>query len=263
MAWESRVDGYYRAAGVYVAVRSAGGWSAATEVDPSAYRDRYRPSVAVGADSLLHVVYERQTSDIPDEREEVAHRSWNGTAWSTVAVLSSAVSFSRNPVVAAGPGSTAHAVWQDGENVGGDVFYAYHDGAAWQPCDEIATGAAEAGVPSVAADAAGAVYVAWVDDRHGESEIYLAGNDGGGWSEPARLSRASGASLLPTVAAGAGGEACVVWTDLRNGNPDLYFRARTGVSAAGDEPLRLAAVACTCPEPGRRPSHPRRGLPLF
>lgn len=237
VAWESRVDGWDRAATVYMAVRSAGGWSAAAEVDPSVYRDRYRPSVAFGADGLVDIVYERQTSDTPDEQEEIVHRAWNGTVWSAATVLSSSASFSRNPVVAVGSGSTAHVVWQDGENVGGDIFYAYYDGLSWHPSEEIATGAAEAGTPSVAVDAGGAVWVAWADDRNGESEIYSVSKDSGGWGEPERLSQASGASMLPTTAAGAGGEACVVWTDLRNGNPDLYFRARSGLSGAGGGPF--------------------------
>jgi hypothetical protein len=236
VAWESRVDGYYRTSTVYMAVRSDAGWSAPAEVDASVDRDRYRPSVAFGPGGLLHIVYERQTSDIADEKEEIAHRSWNGTSWSAPATLSTSVSFSRNPVVAVGSDSTVHVVWQDGENVGGDIFYALYDGSSWQPREEIVTGATEAGTPSVAVDGGRSVYVVWVDHRHGESEIYFVSKDTVGWHDAVRLSKATGASMLPAVAAGAAGGACVLWTDLRNGNADLYFRGRSDASGVADKP---------------------------
>jgi hypothetical protein len=228
LAWESRVDGYYRVAAVYMAVRSAGGWSSPVEVDPSYERDRYRPSVALAADGIVHVVYERQTSDVADECEEIAHRSWNGAFWSAPVALSSSASFSRGPAIAAASDSTVHVVWQDGENIGGDIFYAWYDGSSWQPYEQVVTGADEAGTPSVAADGTGKVHVAWSDNRHGESEIYLATRHQGTWSSPARLSAAAGASMLPAVATGPFGEVGVVWTDLRNGNADLYFRCQGG-----------------------------------
>ena len=230
LAWESRVDGYYRTATVYMAARSVGGWSTPAEIDPSASRDRYHPSLDFGTDELLHAVYERQTADTANEREEIAYRNWNGSTWSGPAVLSTSVSFSRAPVVTAGDDGRVHVVWQDGENVGGDVFYAVYDGSSWQPSEEIVTGSTEAGSPSVAADVGGGVHVAWVDWRHGESEIYCMDKDQTGWNEPTRLSMSAGASMLPTAAAGTAGEVCVVWTDLRNGNADLYFRSNSGVS---------------------------------
>jgi hypothetical protein len=237
LAWESRVDGYYRVATAYLAVRSVAGWSAAVEIDPSTYRDRYRPSVAIDPEGRLHVVYERQTADVADENEEVAHRTWNGVAWSAVDVLSSSVSYSRDPVVVAASDGTTHVVWQDGENVGGDIFYARHNGTSWGPVEELVTGSTEAGTPSIAVDGGGQIYVVWSDTRNGESEIYLLCNDGISWGSPHRLRRAAAPSLLPTVAAGAAYEAYVVWTDLRGGNSDLFFRGRSDLSGAVGEPV--------------------------
>ena len=247
LAWESRVDGYYRVATVKMATRSAGGWSGPAEVDPSTLRDRYHPSLDFGEDGLLHAVYERQTSDTANEREEIAYRSWNGSSWSTPAVLSTSVSFSRAPAVSAGDGGTVHVVWQDGENVGGDIFYAMFDGSGWQATEQIVTGGTEAGSPSIAVDWEGRVHVAWADWRHGESEIYYMEKDETGWSGLARLSDAAGASMLPAIAAGPAGEVSVVWTDLRAGNADLYSRNRSDLSgvpgpgvAAGSETIHLS-----------------------
>lgn len=231
LVWERRLGGAYRSVAVHLAIRSNLGWSVPVDVDNSPARDSYRPSVAVGRDGLVHVVYERQTADDPDEKEEIIHRSWDGMAWSGHASLSSNVSFSRGPVVAVGSDSTVHVVWQDGENLSGDIFYAWHDGTSWQPTEEIVTGGTEASTPSVAVDGEGEVHVAWVDDRHGDSEIYMISKGVSGWGEETRLTEASGGSLLPTVAANAAGQVCVVWTDLRDGNAEIYFNymLRSGV----------------------------------
>ncbi len=236
MAWESRQGGYFRAHAVFSSVRSDTGWSLPVDVDASPARDSFRPSLAYGADGLLHIVYERHTSNTPNEKEKVVHKSWDGVAWSPRTGLSSGGSYGRTPVIAAGDDSTLHVVWQDGENGGGDIFYARYDGSAWQPVEQIVTGATEASTPSVAVDALGHVHVVWVDHRHAETEIYYMANDGSGWSAEQRLSRAPGASMLPVVRADPAGGALVAWTDLRHGNADLYFRgpeAGSGVAPRG------------------------------
>jgi hypothetical protein len=252
IAWERRLGGAYRVAAVGFSVRSALGWSAPVDVDDSPTRDSYRPSIAYGADGLVHLVYERQTANDPDEMEKVVYKSWNGIAWSGRTGISSDVSFSRTPVIAAASDSTLHVVWQDGENTGGDIFYAKYDGASWLGVEEIVTGGTEAGTPSVAVGGAGSVHVAWVDNRNGDSEIYAITNDGSGWGDQIRLTAAVEASLLPTIAADAAGGIYVVWTDMRNGNADLYFResrGQSGVPAAGRDVIDQRAVLLSVPHP--------------
>lgn len=231
LAWQRRETGgglhYYY---VMFSTRTGSGWSAPTDVDASPERDSYRPSLAYGTDGRVHLVYERQTANLPNEKERVVYRFWNGTAWSSRTSLSTDVSYSRGPVIAAGADGTLHVVWQDGENLGGDIFYATYNGAVWQPAEEIVTGGTDAATPSVAVGGTGVVYVAWADHRHGESEIYFMQRAGLAWSDEVRLSRATGESMLPAVAANAYGDPCVVWTDLRHGNADLYFRITSDVS---------------------------------
>jgi hypothetical protein len=254
LAWERRQGGAYRTAAVQFAYRTAAGWSAPFDVDASPTRDSYRPSMAAGEDGLVHLVYERQTASTPDEREKIVHQSWNGLAWSGRTGISSDISFSRNAVIAAGPDSTLHLVWHDGENTGTDIFYAMYDGALWQPVEEIVTGGYEAAMPSVAADGAGNVYVAWSDHRHGETEIYFLTKGGSGWGEETRITHAVGASVLPGIAADAGGDVSLVWTDLRHGQADLYFiESDAGAGVPADEPAagssQLVCLARPYPMP--------------
>ena len=240
LAWERRQGGSYRVAAVQFAVRGGAGWSAPVDVDGSPARDSYRPSVAIGPDRLVHVVYERQTSNTANEREKIMHKRWDGLTWSAVTGLSTDVSFSRNPAVAVASDSTVHVVWQDGENGSGDIFYARYDGHTWQPADEIVRGGTEASTPSIAASPSGDVQIAWVDNRHGESEIYAMTRNESGWGDEVRLTRSPGASILPTVATDELGQVYVVWTDLRDGNADLYFR---GGQDQASVPGRTAGTA--------------------
>jgi len=246
LAWEHSVSSDQFLA-VYFSQRTDTGWTEPYDPDAAVYRESYKPSLAWGTDGLLHLVYERESATL--EMDKIRHTSWDGEGWSPVTVLSTDVSFSRGPVVAAGGGSTLHVVWQDGENVGGDIFYAFYDGAAWQPTEAIVTGGFEAGTPSVAVDGSGCVHVVWADGRHGDPEIYLVSSDGRGWGDEVRLSYGLGASIVPTVASNSLGEVCVVWTDLRHGNSEVYFRstapvadvAADAVVPAFDGPVRLSA----------------------
>jgi hypothetical protein len=235
LAWSRRLGSSIRTTAVQFAVRTGLGWSAPVDVDATAIRDSYRPSIALGAEGQIHLVYERQTSDTTDEKEMIVHRSWNGVSWSARTDLSTDSSFSRDPVIAAAPDSTLHVVWQDGENIGGDIFYALYDGSTWQPVEQIVTGGTEACSPSVASRGAGDILVAWVDHRHGETEIYLVSNEGSGWLDQTRISDSPGASNLPVIARDATDGIYVGWTDMRHGNADLYFRAATGGSGVHPE----------------------------
>jgi hypothetical protein len=257
LAWQRReTNGGMHYYYVMFSMRTGAGWSAPVDVDASPERDSYRPSLACGADGRVHLVYERQSANLPNEKERIVYRSWNGTTWSARTSLSTDLSYSRTPVIAAASDGKLHVVWQDGENIGGDIFYVMHNGTAWQPVEEIVAGSNEASAPSLAAGGDGSVNVTWVDNRHGESEIYFMRKDGAGWSGEARLSRAAGESMLPTVAANLYGDPCVAWTDLRHGNAEIYFRASGAVSGvpevAKDSP-RESLVSLGAPYPV--PSH--------
>ncbi|HVP58457.1 MAG TPA: C39 family peptidase [bacterium] len=237
LAWERRLGGSYRVAAVEFATRGSAGWSSPVDVDGSPTRDSYHPSLTIGPGGLLHLVYERQTSNTANEHEKVMYKSWNGAAWSASVGLSSGVSFGRSPAIAVTSDSKIHVVWQDGEDLNGDIFYAWYDGTSWQPTQQIVAGGTEASTPSIATDPTGNVDVAWVDNRNGESEIYMKTKSGGTWGSETRLSQASGASVLPTVAADHLGGLYVVWTDFRDGNADLYFRANQGQASVPSGPV--------------------------
>jgi len=249
VAWERQAAGNTSFV-VYFSFLDDTGWSSPTAPDNSALKESYRPSLAWGTDGLLHLVYERESASL--ETERIRYRSWNGISWSSAVVLSSDVSFSRNPVVAAGPGGTVHVVWQDGENLGGDIFYARYDGSAWQAAEELITGLEEAASPSVAVSGSGVVCVAWEDYRYGEPEVYLVHSEDRGWSDPLRMSAAPGSSRLPTVAAGVADYVSVVWTDLRDSNSEIYYRAKgvsTSVATRPEIPTTGGSFFLSTPHP--------------
>jgi hypothetical protein len=206
------------------------------DVDDSPARDAYRPSIACGPDGLVHVAYERQSANDPDEKEQIGYRSWNGTSWSARTLLSTATSFSRTPSLAVGPDTTVHLVWQDGENTGGDIYYIKHDGTAWQPAGTVAAGGTEASTPSVAVDADGDAHVVWVDHRNGESEIYYREAGASGWEDPVRMTRSPGRSVLPAVETAPSGDVSIVWTDSRSGVAGVYFKEKTCQSGVRPPP---------------------------
>ncbi|MGD9140484.1 MAG: C39 family peptidase [bacterium] len=252
LVWEYHTGSSYRVAGVAFSRKTDAGWSVPVDVDDSYTRDSYRPTIACGPGEIVHVAYERQSADSPDELEQISYRSYNGTSWSARTLLSGAGSFSRTPSIIAGPDSTLHIVWQDGENTGGDIYYRKHDGIAWQPVEEIAVEGTEASTPSVASDAAGNVHVVWADNRHGEAEIYYREKGASGWGEPSRVSRGSGPSLLPAAGVTPSGEVCVLWTDSRSGVAGIYHSMRAAESAV--EPGRPESpggiqMALPCPQP--------------
>jgi hypothetical protein len=239
LAWERHILQVPQVWEVYFSTRSDGGWSTPSDPDGSDLRDSYRPSVAWGQDGLVHLVYERQSAT--DEMEKIRYRSWDGMSWSSATVLSSDSSYSRTPAIAAGRDSTLHVVWQDGENVGGNIFYATYDGSAWQATEHLDTGASKVGTPGVSVDGSGTVHVVWADHRHGYPQIYLMSDDGSGWSDEIRISQGRGSSMLPNVAANGSSEVCVVWTDLRHGAAEVYFRTNTGMTGVEEDLFVVAS----------------------
>jgi hypothetical protein len=198
------------------------------------------------------MVYERQTANTPDEMEKIVHKSYNGLAWSVRTGISTDSSFSRNPVIAAGPDSSLHVVWHDGENVNTDIFYATYDGAVWRPVEEIVTGGFETATPSVGVDGAGGVHVAWSDHRHVDTEIYAVTKTGSTWGDRTRITAAAGPSLLPCVTAGESGNVSIVWTDLRHGQADLYFiqtESGAGTPVSGPAAPEACVVYLARPRP--------------
>jgi hypothetical protein len=224
LAWERRLGGGYRVAAVFFSEKTSLGWSAPVDVDASAARDSYRPSLAWGPDGILYLAYERQTANEPDEHEKIVLKTWDGMTWSARTGISEDIGFSRYPCIAAGSDTTLHIVWQDGADIYGAIYYAYHDGTVWQPVVQVSPEGVEATTPSVSVDGSRVAHIVWSDHRHVDTEIYYASYLGLAPVEGARLSNASGHSTVPTVAAGAAGEVYVVWCDLRNGTADLYFR---------------------------------------
>lgn len=237
LAWEGHPSvGMYNMFTVFFSAREDTGWTDPVNVDESIWKSSFRPSLAWGADGLLHIVYEHDAATM--EEQKIRHRSWDGSSWSAFTALATATSYSRGPVIAAGADSSLHVVWQDGENVGGDIYYATYDGSVWQPTVPIVTGSGEVATPSVAVEPGGNVHVVWEDNRYAEPEIFLKTASGGTWSDEIRLSAAAGASMLPGIAAGSLGQVCVAWTDLRDGNAEVYFRGtEQGGSSVGDRPV--------------------------
>jgi hypothetical protein len=253
IAWERRMGGFFRATAVFFSRREAGLWTTPVDVDDSPARDSYRPSLAWGGEGLLHLAYERQTSNDPDELEKIVYRSWDGLAWSGRTGISDNIGYSRGPCLTTGPDSSIHIVWQDADNGNADVFYRRYDGAVWQPTEQIAAGGTEASTPSIAVDGSGDAHVVWSDHRHGAAEIYLMSCEAGTWSGEIRMTEATEPSILPHIDAGPAGDLYVSWADMRHGDWDIYFRKKTDVSGVPGtnpaDPVSPLALARPYPQP--------------
>jgi hypothetical protein len=136
----------------------------------------YAPSIAVGGDSLTHLVYVHHTATPMENRWELHYRSNPGTAdaWSDPLMPAPG----RNafaPRILRTPGGVLHVIWEDEENNLRSIrgCSSANGGATWTPPRRYTSEAPWACRPS-SAERGDTLFIAWQDYRDGNWEIYVA-----------------------------------------------------------------------------------------
>jgi hypothetical protein len=136
------------------------------------------------------------------------------------------------PDIAMDPEGNAFAVWVDGRNVNGDIYFSYRPaGGSWganvRVNDDPGTGYQLE--PSIAVDPSGNAYAVWRDERSG-CDIYFSYRPAGGsWGVNEKVNDLAGGSFNfdPAIAADDNGNAYAVWmSGSYFGTHDVYFSYR-------------------------------------
>lgn len=214
-----------KASMVQVSATSVHTWTHNTRVDWRAGMSSWLDSVAIsGSLQLAQRLFGESTTITP--REDL------GAGQTDAAVAMDAA-------------GSVYAVWRDGRNGNGDIYFAYRtaSGTTWSASarvnDDI--GIAEQSYPAIAVDPDGNAYAVWIDDRSGKQDIYFAYRPvGGTWGANTRINDGVGTTdnviynvYEPAIAVDATGSAYVVWVDSRNGHGDIYFAHQPSGGAWG------------------------------
>lgn len=226
---------------VYFAYRPAGGaWGSMEKIndDPGA-NSQQLPVITVDASGNAYAVWNDDRNGSWDVY--FAYRPVGG-AWGAnvkVNAMGEASQYTP-PAIAVDGAGTAYALWSDGRNDYGDIYFATRPaGGAWSTESKVNddAGSTSQYAPDIAVDAGGNVYAVWTDGRNGRQDIYFAHRPAGGdWGTQSRINEDTTATInrqAPDIAVDSSGNAYAVWADYCFGTGDgtLYFSYRP---AGGD-----------------------------
>jgi hypothetical protein len=223
---------------IYFSYRPAGGsWGSNVRVDDDAGTASVgNPSIVVDPSGNAYAVWTDGRTGGGDIY--FAYRPAGGSWGTNVGVNDDeGTAYQAAPSIAVDASGNAYALWKDGRNDFGDIYFAYRPaGGSWATNVKVNDdpGTAWQADPSIAVDPSGNAYAVWQDYRNGVSnpDIYFSYRPAGGsWGTNARVDDdATGAyQYTPRIAVDATGNAYAVWYDYRNGfsNPDIYFSYRS------------------------------------
>jgi len=218
---------------IYYQKWNGSGWETVEYIDGSSAF----PAVAADDEGRVFVLYERERgwTGVAD----IQCRIWEGGTWAPRIAVSDDSSYAHGPAIAIAADGTPHAVWWDGRNATGDIYYSSFDGAAWAAETALELDPADAQYPSICAGLDGSLHVTWQDFREGNGEIYYRCHQGD-WLPWERVSRDRHPSALASVGVDAVGQVAVVWVDERDGNPEIYGRVRASLGADAQPPVWVA-----------------------
>jgi len=148
---------------------TAATWSDTSVVSAESGSNTFYPSVAVGPDGTVHVVwYDSMEYSGSGGDQDIFYKSFNGS-WSDLTVVSTgSTTDSRYPSIAVGSDGTVHVVWYDSMDYSGagtddDIFYKSFNGS-WSDLTVVSTeGTVDSEKPAIAIANDGTVHVVWQD----------------------------------------------------------------------------------------------------
>lgn len=199
-------------------------WSSWANIQTISGYYQYSPSIAVGSNNNLHVVWYGCDSS-NSTYGQIKYSRYDGSSWSPWANIQVISGYGQyDPCIAIDSSNNLHVVW-DGRDSGSpsryQIKYSKYNGSVWSPWAniQVITGYDQT-YPSIAVDSNGNLHVIWygTDATSSYSQIKYSKYDGVSWSPWTNLSPApgiaqvhpclTGKSLLP-----------IIWTE---GNASPY-----------------------------------------
>jgi TolB protein len=187
--------------------------------------DQY-PSLAVGADGVVHLVWREYDYDSGVYTIYYVQRNSDGVWSGLQSVTSDFVEAGCYPRLAVGENGVVHVVWH-GYAVGGadEIFHAWRSSdGAWSSPQNISNNSGYSTGPRMAVDSSGVAHVVWTDDTSGRNELYCVCRDPGGtWSSPQSISGDTTAGYSTQLAVDKDNAVHVVWL---SSSEDFYYARR-------------------------------------
>ncbi len=153
-----------------IAYRSWNGasWSARTLLSTATSFSR-TPSIAIGPDSTVHLVWQ----DGENTGGDIYYRKHDGTAWQPVEEVAAGGTEASTPSVAGDADSHAHVVWVDNRNGESEIYYREAGASGWEDPVRITRGPGSSVLPAVGIAPSGDVSIVWTDSRSGVAGVYF------------------------------------------------------------------------------------------
>jgi hypothetical protein len=168
VAWYDHRDGRFSTPQIYYRRFDGSAWEPDARVTYSS-KPCWTPSIAVGQDGCVHIVW---NDDCIRNECDIHYIRYDGTAWGSEELITSAPNKSINPSVVTDDSSNVHVVWLDRRSGSTEIYYKRWDRNGWGPDVRLTANEARRTRPSVAIDASGGIQVVWSDSRDGNGEIY-------------------------------------------------------------------------------------------
>jgi hypothetical protein len=218
--WESGRSPVNGRIDIYGASRSAGAWSAASDISAFYYWDY---SAAVGFDNTNRPVcvwagWEDLTGNY---QYDIFYSVYDG-AWSTRQLLHPLdPAFDTKPVLVKDGSQRLWAVWESRRNVNIDLYAAYFFNNAWSTPQQVTSGTYDETNPALTVDGLGRPWVLYVVKYPDRSEIRASYFNGAQWVATEPVSGNQNTAYCPTAAT-SNGRVWAAWQTNDFGNADIY-----------------------------------------
>ncbi len=208
-------------------------WSAPKDISNTP-GDSREPSLAVGPDGTLHVVWSDTSTGEKNRDIYYSFSKDGGATWGKDPLLpadniSQTKGYSGDAVINVDKDGVIHVAWTDTSSGAEkpDIYYVEKKGNAWSKATDISNTPGVSSDPSIASDEGGKTYLAWADTSEKENvpDIFFAVIDSEGHAGKAtNVSKTEGISSEPAIAARGNGHIAIVWSDTSSGmtNPDIF-----------------------------------------
>jgi hypothetical protein len=220
---------------IYFSYRPAGGsWGSNVRVDDDAGTASVgNPSIVVDPSGNAYAVWTDGRTGGGDIY--FAYRPAGGSWGTNVGVNDDeGTAYQAAPSIAVDASGNAYALWKDGRNDFGDIYFAYRPaGGSWATNVKVNDdpGTAWQADPSIAVDPSGNAYAVWQDYRNGVSnpDIYFSYRPASGsWGADVKVNYDPWTTdqFRPSIAVDPSGNAYALWEDCRDDFGDIYFSYR-------------------------------------
>ncbi len=217
---------------IYVTIWDGSRWSLPVNVSYTS-GDSLQPVVLVGANGVLHAVWEDRTPGYP-----IIYHAWRRSdwRWESRPIPNSA---GRRPAACLDLNGRLHVAFQTGEDslTSGDILYTCLQDGNWSPLQLVSSGAYPAAGAAMAADPSGMVHVVWRERRQEADVIAYASGRPSVWSTAQTISPLLDRGAFPDLAVAGDGRLHAAWD-----HTEVLEHVQTAAGQSNWMPVEMAAA---------------------